>query len=143
MSQPQPQMDAGPLTRRAGEASRTVRGAGRWFAGYLMLLGVFATGFVFTKETVFHTGSARFYAILPWGLALFGLIWWAESHDVHPRGGSRWLLVAAGLNFAIYVLLVGPLVRWQAGTSPGWWALASVLFASPFFVAAFLYRRRS
>lgn len=143
MSQPQPKMNAGPLVRRADEASRTVRAAGRWFAGYLLLLGVLAAGSIFTKEAVFHTGAARFYADLPWGLAFIALVWWAESHDVHPRGKRRWLLVAVGLYFASYIVLLGPLVRWQAGNSPGWWALASVLFASPFFVAALLYRHRS
>lgn len=143
MSQPQPDMNAGPLVRRADEALRTVRDAGRWFAGYLILLGVLTAGVIFTQEAIFHTGAARVYANLSWGLALIGLVLWAESHDVHLRGERRWLLVAEGLFLAIYLVLLGPLVRWQAGTSPGWWALASVLFASPFFVAASLCRRRS
>ena len=143
MSRPKPHMNARPLVRRADEASRKVRAAGRWFAGYLMLLGVLVVGSILTQEAVFHTRPARGYASLPWGLAFMGLVWWAESHDVHPRGKRRWLLVAAGLYFASYAVLLGPLVRWQAGTSPGWWPLASGLFASPFFVAGLLYRRRS
>jgi hypothetical protein len=118
-----------------------VREAGRWFSGYLAVLGVLAATWIFALEAVFSTGAARWVASAAWPLAFLALSWWAENHDVHPRGAQRRLLLAVVIWFGSYLVLIGPLVRWQAGTSPAWWALASLLLASPYFVIAWRYRR--
>jgi hypothetical protein len=141
MSQAQPHPLHAASTFDAEEASRVVREAGRWFSGYLALLGALAAVWIFTLEAVFPTGTARWVALAWWPLAVIAASRWAENHHVHPRGARPRLMLASILWFGNYVVLVGPLVRWQAGTSPTWWALASLLLASPYFVVAWRYRR--
>jgi hypothetical protein len=36
----------------------------------------------------------------------------------------------------VYLVVIGPLVRWQAGESLGWWSLAAAVLASPLLVGA-------
>jgi hypothetical protein len=66
--------------------------------------------------------------------------WWADSHGAHPRRAVRRLVVATAVWFGGYLLVVGPLVRWQAGQSAGWWVAAAAALASPFFVVAWAGR---
>lgn len=141
MSDRQP--EAGRSISQAHEAQRAVQDAGRWFAGYLVLVGTVCTVQIVALETAFHDGAARVLPTTAGALALGGLWWWADSRDVHPRGSRRSMLVAFAVWYGTWLLLVGPLVRWRVGTSLGWWTLASVLLASPFFVAAWRYRRTS
>jgi hypothetical protein len=51
-------------------------------------------------------------------------------------------VAATAIWFGAYLLVVGPLVRWQAGTSLGRWSVAAAVLASPFLVGAWRERRR-
>jgi hypothetical protein len=143
MSLSHTQLDAERSLARAREAQDAVQRAGRWLPHYLALFGLFATVWILALETVFSDGAARGYTTAAGGLLIFGLSWWAESHAVLPRGTRRLTIAAVVVWFGAYLFLVGPLVRWQVDTSFGWWALASVLLASPFFVAAGVASRRA
>lgn len=44
--------------------------------------------------------------------------------------------------FGAYLVAVGPFVRWQAGDSALWWAVAAAVMASPFLVVAWRGRRQ-
>jgi hypothetical protein len=138
--------DAGATLRDAERAQSRTRAATRWFAGYALLLGLAAFALVVAVEVFFHAGAARLVAATAWAVTVGLLGWWAESHGAYPPRAGRRLLVANAVWFGLYLLVVGPLVRWQAGTSLGWWAAASAVLASPFLVVALAgrtERRRS
>lgn len=61
---------------------------------------------------------------------------------VYPAGATRHMYAAFAVWFALYLLIVGPLVRWQFGDSVPAWTLASALMSLPFFVAAGQILRR-
>ena len=119
------------------------RSASRWFSSYLVIAGCVAFAWIVALEAFFPSGSARSYASGAGALTVVLLFWWRDSHDVLPRGAGRRITVAVAFWFLTYLLLVGPFVRWQAGTSVWWWSLAAAVSASPFFVGAWLERRRS
>jgi hypothetical protein len=129
------------LDRAAAVAGRTTA-AGRWWSGYMVLIGVLAVGLIVMVEAVFPSFAARLVAAIIWAVVIGALGTWAQSHDVQPRGGVRWLLLAMAAWFAAYLVVLGPLVRWRAGTSLGWWCAAAVVMALPFPLAAWREWRR-
>jgi hypothetical protein len=106
-------------------------------------MGCTAAAWIVALEALFPEGWARGVAGGAWAVAVALLTWWADSHRAYPYGASRRVLVATAMWFGSYLFVVGPLVRWRADTSLVWWSIASVVMASPFFVAAWLERRRS
>jgi hypothetical protein len=126
----------------AARAADRTTAAVRWWSGYMVGMGVLAFALIVVVEAVFPSFAARLVAAVVWAVATGLLGTWAQSHSVQPRGGLRWLLVATALWFAAYLIVVGPLVRWRAGTSLGWWSLAAAVMALPFLVVAWRERRR-
>jgi hypothetical protein len=94
-------------------------------------------------EVFLPASDARIAVAVLWGAALALLGWWGESRDVHPPKARRRMNVSIAVWLGSYVLVIGPLVRWQAGTSLAWWSLASAVMAAPFLVSAWLEWRRS
>jgi hypothetical protein len=135
--------DARAALDNAARAERQTRAASRWFPRYLLLLGASGFALIVAIEALFPEGSARGYALGAWVLGVALLSWWADTHDVHPERAGRRVLFATAVWFGSYLLLIGPLVRWQAGTSLGWWTLAAAVMASPFLVAAWREWRRT
>jgi hypothetical protein len=135
--------DARAALDDAARAERRTRAAGRWFPGYLLALGVSAFVLIVAIEAVFPDGFARALASGVWTAGVVLLAWWADRHDVHPPRAGRRVLVAAAIWFGSYLLVIGPLVRWRAGDSLGWWTLAAAAMASPFLAAAWREWRRS
>lgn len=136
-------VDAGAALSEASRAERRIRAASRWFASYLLLMGVLAVALVVAVEVFFPSGGARFAAAAVWALAVVLLSWWAESHDVYPKHAARRLSLATAVWFGAYLVAIGPFVRWQAGTSPVWWSVAAAVLALPFLAGAWWERRRS
>jgi hypothetical protein len=125
----------------ASRAERQTRAASCWYPRYLLLMAVLAFAFVVAAEVL--SGSAWKYAVLgAWALGMVTLVWWAESHDIFP-GKARRFYIATALWFGSYLVLIGPLVRWQADTSLIWWSIAAAVMASPFLLLAWWERRRS
>lgn len=118
---------------RAGGRTRT---AGRWWSGYMASMGLLAFGLIVAVEAFFPSFAARLAAAVAWAVAIGLLGMWARTHTVQPRGGCRRLLVAMAAWFGAYLLVIGPIVRWQAGTSVAWWSLAGAIMALPFLVSA-------
>jgi hypothetical protein len=135
--------DARAALRGASRVERQTRAASRWFPKYMLLLGLSAFALIVTVEAFFPTGGARVGAAVAWALMVGLLGMWAASHDVFPAGAGRRVLIAGVIWFAAYLFAIGPLVRWQAGTSLAWWSLASAVMASPFLVGAWWQWRRS
>jgi hypothetical protein len=127
----------------ASRAERQIKAASRWFPRYLLLMGVLAFAVIVAVEVFFPSGIARYAALAAWGLAMGLLGWWADSHDVYPKKARRRIYIATALWFGSYLILIGPLVRWQADTSLAWWSVAAAVMASPFLVLAWRERRRS
>jgi len=127
----------------AARAQRQARVASRWFPWYLLLLGASAFALIVAIEALFPSGTGRVAAAAAWALVVVLLSRWAESHDVVPRGAGRRLLIATAVWFGVYLVVIGPLVRWQAGESLGWWSLAAAVLTSPFLVGAWRERGRS
>jgi hypothetical protein len=134
--------EARAALRDAAQAERRTRAAGRWFPRYLLLMGVLAYALIVVVEVAFPSGAARFGATATWALAMVLLGLWADAHDVHPHRAGRRLVTATAIWFGAYLLVIGPLVRWQAGTSLGWWLVAAAALASPFLVGAWREWRR-
>jgi hypothetical protein len=125
----------------ASRAEHQARASSRWYARYMLLMAVWSVGYILVIELFFPSGMARLVASGAWGGALGLLAWWAESHHVHPVRGTHRLLVAAAVWFASYLFVIGPIVRWKAGTSLGWWSLAAAVMASPFLIGAWRQRK--
>jgi hypothetical protein len=134
--------DARAALDDAARAQRRTRAASRWFPGYLLALGVSAFVLIVAVEAVFPDGLPRALASGVWTVGVALLAWWADTRDVHPRRAGRRVLVAAAVWFGSYLFVIGPLVRWRAGDSLGWWTLAAAAMASPFLVAAWWEWRR-
>jgi hypothetical protein len=128
--------DAGAQLRDAARVQNRTRAATRWFTGYALLMGLAAFALVVAVEVFFPSGLTRLAAAAGWAVAVGLLGWWADSHGVYPQRAARRLLVATAVWFGTYLLAVGPLVRWQAGQSAGWWVVAAAALASPFLVVA-------
>jgi len=128
--------DAGAQLRDAARVQDRTRAATRWFAGYALLMGLAAVALVVAVEVFFPSGLTRLVAAAGWAVAVGLLGWWADSHGAYPQRAARRLMVATAVWFGAYLLVVGPLVRWQAGQSPGWWGLAAAALAAPFLVVA-------
>ncbi len=122
---------------------RETRAASRWWPRYIIGMGVLAFALIVVVEVYVPRGAARFAATGVWAVAVVLLGWWAESHAVQPARGGRRLVVAMVVWFGAYLVLIGPLVRWQAGQSLAWWSLAAALMAVPFLVVAWRVRRAS
>lgn len=120
----------------AARAGDRTRAAGRWFSGYLLVMGLLAFGLIVTVEGFFPSFGARVGATVGWALALVLMGAWAQSRQVQPRGAWQTLLIATGVWLGLYLFVVGPVVRWQAGTSLGWWAAAGAVMALPFLAGA-------
>lgn len=120
----------------AARARGRTTAAGRWWSGYMVLMGLLAFGLIVAVEAFLPSFAARVAATVAWAVAIGLLGAWARAHDVQPRGGCRRLLIAMAAWFGVYLVVIGPLVRWQAGTSPGWWSAAGAVMALPFLVAA-------
>lgn len=131
------------LLDEAARAGGRTRAAGRWWSGYMALMGLLAFGLIVAVEAVFPSFAARLVAAVAWAAAVVLLAVWAGSHEVHPRGGRVGLLVAVVVWFGAYLIVIGPVVRWRAGTSVGWWSVAGAVMALPFLTAAWREWRRT
>lgn len=116
--------------------------AGRWFGGYLAVVGVVSAAWIVLVETVFDDGLARVAVSVGWAALIILASRWAERHVVYPAGATRHMYVAFAVWFVLYLLIIGPLVRWQFGNSVPAWTLASALMSLPFVVAAAQILRR-
>jgi hypothetical protein len=116
--------------------------AGRWFARYLVLVGLASAGLIVVQEVYFSDGLARVLAGLPWLVVMIGLSWWAEHQSVYPKGATRYMGASIGIWLALYLVAVGPFVRLQFGDDLGAWLVAAVLLSVPFFASAGLVLRR-
>jgi hypothetical protein len=134
--------DVRKALQEARQAGDRTKAAGRWFPSYLLFMGVVAFVWIVALEALFPSGGAGHYAVGVGGVGMGLLGWWADSHDVYPQGASRRTNLALALWFGGYLLVIGPLVRWQAGTSIVWWSVGAAVLASPFFIAAWRAGRR-
>jgi hypothetical protein len=85
----------------------------------MAVLGLLAFGPIVTVEAFFPSFVARLAATGVWAAAIGLLGIWAQSHEVQPRGGGRRLFIAMAARFLAYLVVIGPVVRWQAGDSVG------------------------
>lgn len=131
----EPGRDADALRRR------TIR-AGRWFSGYLVVIGLVSAASIVVLEAVFQNGFARSLTVAAWALFIVLAGWWAEPRSAYPAGASRYLVIATVIWFGAYLLIIGPLVRWQFGEAVVPWIIAALAMSIPFFAAATLLLRR-
>ncbi|MGP4015801.1 hypothetical protein [Saccharopolyspora sp. 5N708] len=133
-----------PDERLARAASLRARAAaaGGWFRWYLVALGIVSAVQIALVETVFSEGFARYVVIAGWAIVwtLAGL--WAERRAVFPAKAKWYVMGAMAVWFGCYAVLVGPLIRWQFGTSLLPWVLAALGLSLPFFIAAVLVKTR-
>jgi len=116
--------------------------AGRWFSGYLAVVGVVSAGWIVLLESVVDDGLPRIATAAGWAVFIVLASWWAERHVVYPAGATRLMTLAIGVWFAAYLFAVGPIVRGQFGDALVPWIVASAVMALPFFVVAALILRR-
>jgi hypothetical protein len=116
--------------------------AGRWFSWYLAAFGVASAIWIVLLESVSPEGFSRGLTAGAWAVFVVLANLWAERHAVYPAGATRLLYFATAAWFLLYLLLVGPLVRWQFDTALLPWTIAALLLSTPFFVAAAWLRAR-
>lgn len=112
------------------------RRAGRWFAGYLVFLGIISAALIFLMEAFFPEGLPRIAIGVVWAIAWLAGSWWAERHSVYPASASRVLWIAMAIWLGLYLLIIGPPVRWQFDQALVPWAIAALANSLPFFVGA-------
>jgi hypothetical protein len=138
--------DTGPArSATAGEAERLERRAvraSRWFAGYLAVIGLASAAWITLIETVFVDGFERALAGSAWAIVVLVAAYLAERQAVHPRGATRYQLVAGAIWLVAYLFAVGPFVRGVYGEQLLPWVIGSLVISLPFFVAAVLVLRR-
>ncbi|TDQ53097.1 hypothetical protein [Actinorugispora endophytica] len=117
--------------------------AGRWYSGYLVVVGLLSAALVVAVEAFFPDGPARLTACGVWFLVALAAGWWAETRQVRPRGATRFFTAAGVVWLVGYLLLVGPLVRWRFDDSLVAWSLASAALSLPFAAAALWMRGRN
>ncbi|MDA3648398.1 hypothetical protein LZ318_04945 [Saccharopolyspora indica] len=125
---------------KAEELRARTAGAGWWFSWYLVALGVVSAAELTLIETVFAEGFARSLVIGAWSVCLMLGSWWAAQRTVVPIKATACTMVAFVAWFGAYLVMVGPLVRWQFGTEVLPWAIAALGLSIPFFVAAVVVR---
>jgi hypothetical protein len=116
--------------------------AGRWFSYYLIGFGVASATWIVLLDSVFPEGFSRGLTAGAWAVFVALATVWAERHTVYPAGATRLLYLAAAAWFLLYLLVIGPLVRWQFGAALLPWTLGALLASSPFFIAAAWVRAR-
>lgn len=127
----------------ASRAHERAVAAGRWFGGYLAVLGIASAVWIVLLEAVFPEGFSRSLVAGVWAVFVVLSNWWAEQrHLVYPAGATRTLIVACAVWFLAYLLVGGPLVRWQFDTALLPWTFAALVLSLPFFVAAAAIRGR-
>lgn len=131
-----------PVVADAERARVRAIEAGRWFGWYLAVIGLVSAGWLVLIETAFAEGIARLLAAATWAALVVLASMWAERHAVYPKGATKYLWLAFATWFALYLLLIGPLVRWQFGDALLPWMVASALMSLPFLIAAALVLRR-
>ena len=85
------------------------------------------------------------WAMIPYVLALFGLIWWQRrASGASPRGAGRtYTWGVAGSGVLILVVVIGlNILRTTVGLTWWWYLLGAVVVAAPGLVAAWLIARR-
>lgn len=137
------QVEAMATLERAQLIERRVKASGRWFPLYMLLSGALAFVLVVAVEAFFPEGAARYAVTAGYAAGVYLLGWWACAHEVHPALGRRRLLVATGVWLGCYLIVIGPVVRWQAGSSPAWWSAAAAAMALPFAFGAWWQWKRS
>jgi hypothetical protein len=110
--------------------------AGRWFSGYLVVIGVLCAAQITLMETFFPDGFARAIVSAVWAACMFLIAWRAERRSVWPAGATRRMWIAAGTWYGLYLFVIGPIVRWQFEQALLPWILASMVMSLPFFIAA-------
>lgn len=126
----------------ADRARRRAVDSGRWFSGYLVLLGLVSAVWITLLEAVFSDGLQRLFIGAVWAIIWLGASWWAERHTVFPAGANRVLWLAFGTWFGLYLVVIGPIVRGQYGDALVPWAIGSLLMSAPFLVAALWLQAR-
>lgn len=115
--------------------------AGRWYGGYLLFLGLASAGLLVLTDALFPDGFGRNLAIGGWFVTVMLASVWAQRRRVFPAGAARATVLATSVWFGSYLLVVGPLVRWQYQDSLLAWTLAAAAMSLPFAVAALLVGR--
>lgn len=116
--------------------------AGRWFSRYLVVVGLASAALIAVQETFFPDGWARLVPGLVWLVVMIALASRAERQSVYPVGATRSMAAAMAGWLALYLVVIGPFVRWQFGQHPLAWSVAAVVVSAPFFAAAAWVRRR-
>ncbi|CAM3813185.1 hypothetical protein GCM10009799_00410 [Nocardiopsis rhodophaea] len=114
---------------------RSLRAA-RWFRVYLVVAGLLAVGFIVGLEALYPNGWERYVVIAVWGALTVLAGQWVDRRGAFPVGGRRRFYIAGTIWLLLYLVGIGPLVRWQFDTSLPMWTVASLVMALPFFIAA-------
>ncbi|GLW63557.1 hypothetical protein Arub01_18010 [Actinomadura rubrobrunea] len=136
MTSPEQARAALAEARRVQERARR---SARWFTWFLVATGAVSIAWITAMEAVWPQGRL---ALAPVWAALFLMAgFWMNRREALPLGAGRSLMAATLTWFALYLVVVGPVTRWQWGTSVPAWTAASAIAALPFFVAAWMRRR--
>jgi hypothetical protein len=138
----QPQRDGRSSIEEARRFRSRATRSGRWFAGYLVALGLLSAVWITLIETTFSDPLPRLGISAVWAVAWIGAAWWAERRSVYPVGASRSLWVSFATWFGLYLFVIGPIVRGAHGDAIVPWAIGSAVMAMPFLIAAVLVLRR-
>lgn len=133
------------MARQALAEAERVRGqvhrASRWFSGFLAAFGVASIVMITLLESVWSEGGARNYVVAGWALVVGLASVGTARFQVFPAGATKRMAISTIIWFTLYLVVIGPLARWQLETSaPGWIAAATVM-AVPYFAAAWMSRR--
>jgi hypothetical protein len=135
----------GPSSSLVADAERVRTSAvkaGRWFSYYLIGFGVASAIWIVLLDSVFPEGFSRALTAGAWAVFVALANVWAERHAVFPAGATRLLYIATAAWFLLYLLVVGPVVRWQFDTALWPWTVGALIASAPFFIAAAWLRVR-
>jgi hypothetical protein len=120
--------------RRPVTSDRDVRVYAGFAAAIALVMGVGTVAIMLTN-----------WAVAPYVLALFGLVWWQRrASGASPRGAGRtYTWGVAGSGVLILVVVIGlNIVRTTLGLTWWWYLLGAVVVALPGLIAARRIARR-
>lgn len=120
--------------RRPVTSDRDVRVYAGFAAAIALVMGVGTIAIMLTN-----------WAVAPYVLALFGLVWWQRrASGASPRGAGRtYTWGVAGSGVLILVVVIGlNIVRTTLGLTWWWYLLGAVVVALPGLIAAPRIARR-
>jgi hypothetical protein len=136
----QQEMDPQAALAHADRLTRRVTDRSRWYGRFLVVFGV-AVMVVTPLWGLLTGGTAAVVLNVAWVTFVIVITGYVRQQPVAGRGMARRYLLVIGFWAMIYAAVLVPGFAFFAH-NPAWWVPGGLAAAAPFFLGAYLERRR-